>query len=84
MRVARCIKGEHIVATVRGDDITIGGERSAVELLIKMISRTHEIKNQVMGEDANLEKIGRILNRVTRRHHDRGGPETCQGDIEGS
>ena len=23
-----CIKGEHIVATVHGDDITIGGERS--------------------------------------------------------
>ena len=28
------IKGEHVVATVHGDDITIGGERSAVELLI--------------------------------------------------
>ena len=27
------IKGEHVVATVHGDDITIGGERSAVELL---------------------------------------------------
>ena len=26
-----CIKGEDIVATVRGDDITVGGERSAVE-----------------------------------------------------
>ena len=25
-----CIKGEHIVATVHGDEITIGGERSAV------------------------------------------------------
>ena len=34
-----CIKGEDIVATVHGDDITIGGERSAVEFLIKMISR---------------------------------------------
>ena len=33
------IKGEDIVATVHGDDITIGGERSAVKLLIKMTSR---------------------------------------------
>ena len=35
-----CTKGERIVATVHGDDITIGGERSAVELLINMTSRT--------------------------------------------
>ena len=34
-----CIKGEHVEATVDGDDITIGGKRSGVELLIKMISR---------------------------------------------
>ena len=33
------IKGEDIVATVHGDDITIGGQRSAVEFLIKMISK---------------------------------------------
>ena len=32
-----CIKGKHVVATVHGDDITIGGERSVVEFLIKMI-----------------------------------------------
>ena len=44
-----CIKGEHIVATVHGDDITIGGGRSAVEFLIKMMSRTYEIKKQVIG-----------------------------------
>ena len=31
------IKGEDVVATVHGDDITIGGERSAVELLIRKI-----------------------------------------------
>ena len=45
------IKGEHIVATVRGDDITIGGERSAVEFLIRMISKKYEIKKQVVRED---------------------------------
>ena len=39
-----CIKGEDIVATVHGDDITIGGERSAVEFLIKMISKRYEIR----------------------------------------
>ena len=46
-----------------GDDITIGGERSAVEFLIKMISRKYEIKKQGIGEDPNLEKSGRKLNR---------------------
>ena len=59
-----CIKGEHIVATVHGDDITIGGERSAVELLIRKISRKFEIKKQVIGEDPDFDTSGRILNRV--------------------
>ena len=46
MRAARScvwrghIKGEHIVATVHGDDITIAGEGSAVEL------KKYEIKKQ--------------------------------------
>ena len=43
-----CIKGEHIVATMHGDDIT----------------RKYEINKQVIGEDPDLEKSGRILNRV--------------------
>ena len=33
------MKGEDVVATVHGDDITIGGQRTAVEFLIKMISK---------------------------------------------
>ena len=37
-----CIKGEDIVATVHGDDITIGGKRSAV----KMISNRYEIRSK--------------------------------------
>ena len=64
------IKGEDIVATVHGDDITIGGERSAVEFLIKMISRKYEIKKQVIGEDPDLEKSGRKLNRVIEWNRD--------------
>ena len=59
-----CIKGKHIVATVHGDDITLGGERSVVEFLINMISRKYEIKKQVIGEDADIEKSGRKLNGV--------------------
>ena len=35
-----------------------------MELLIRKISRNYEIKKQVIGEDADLEKSGRILNRV--------------------
>ena len=55
-----CTKGKHVVATVHGDDITIGGERSVVEILIKIRSTRYE----VVGEDADLEKSGRILSRV--------------------
>ena len=52
------------MATVHGDDITIGGERSAVELLIRKISRKYGIKKQTIGEGADLDKSGRVLNRV--------------------
>ena len=64
------IKEEDIVATVHRDDITIGGERSAVEFLIKMISRKYEIRKQVIGEDPDLEKSGRKLNRVIEWNRD--------------
>ena len=78
-----CIKGNHMVATVHGDDITIGGERSVVELLINMTSRKYEIKKQAIGEDPDLEKSARILNRChqvrSRRDHERGGSETMSG-----
>ena len=46
------------------DDITVGRRRSAVEFLIKMISSKDDVKKQVLGEHAALEKSGRILNRV--------------------
>ena len=52
------------MATVHGDDITIGGQRTAVEFLIKMVSKKYEIRKQVLGGDPDLEKSGRILNRV--------------------
>ena len=65
-----CIKGEDIVATVHGDDITVGGERSAVEQLIKIMSKRYDIKKQVIGEDPAHEKSGRILNRVIAWNRD--------------
>ena len=37
--------------------ITIGGERSAVELFIKMVPRTYETRKQVVGEDADVERL---------------------------
>ena len=40
--------------------------RVEVEFFIKMISRKFEIKKQGTGEDADLEKIGRIFNRVIK------------------
>ena len=41
-----------------------------VEALIKMISRKCEIKKQVSGEDPDLEKSGRVLNRVNEWDRD--------------
>ena len=78
-RVSVCGK----VATVHGDDITIDGERSAVEFIIKMISRMFETKKQVIGEEPDFEKSGRILNRVIEwdRDHDRGRSEARQREI---
>ena len=82
MCVEGCMKDEHVVATVHGDHITIGGERSAVEFLINMISRTYEIKNQVIGEDAGLEESKNLVSchqvGITIES-DEGG-----GSIEGS
>ena len=66
LKLTRRIAYPCVWPTVHGDDITIGGERSAVERLIKMKSRKCEIKKQVTGEDADLEKIGRIVNRVIK------------------
>ena len=40
------IKGEDVVATVHGDDITIGGQWTALEFFIKMISKKYEIRKQ--------------------------------------
>ena len=62
-------KGEDIIATVHCDDITIDGERSAVESFIRKISKKYEVKKQVIGEDPDLEKSGRILNRVIKWNH---------------
>ena len=53
------------------DDITIGGERSAVEFLIKMTPRKYEIKKQVIGKNPDREKSGRKLNRVIEWNRDR-------------
>ena len=35
-----------------------------MEFLIRMISKKSEIKKQVIGEETDHEKSGRILNRV--------------------
>ena len=40
-----------------------------VKFLIKMISRKYEIQKQVIAEDPDREKGGRILNRVIRANH---------------
>ena len=72
------------MATVQGDDITIGGKRPAVQLLIKMRSMKLEIKKQMMSEDTDLDKSGRILNRVTERGRDGITSEADQRHVKGS
>ena len=57
-------RGEHVVATVQMMTPPSVDNDQAVELLTKMISRKNEIKKPVIGEDADLEKSGQILNRV--------------------
>ena len=69
------------MATVHGDDITIGGERSAVEFSITKISRKYEIKKQVIGEDADLEKSGRKLNRAIECGRDGSTTEADQRHV---
>ena len=41
-----------------------------MELLIKMISRRYEMRKQVIGEDPDLEKSGRVLNRIIAWNRD--------------
>ena len=55
------------MATVQGDDITIGGQRTA---LTKMISQMYEIRKQAIGRDPDLEKSGRTLKRVVEWDRD--------------
>ena len=75
-----CIKGEHVVATVHGDDITICGESLAVELLIETISRKYESKKQVkMRTLRNWKNLASRDQVGSRQHHDRGGSETRLG-----
>ena len=77
------------MATVQGDDITDGGERSVVENLLQKDFKKE--KRDQDGSDRrrrgpreewkNLESGHQM---GSRRHHDRGGAETCQADVEGS
>ena len=78
------IKGEHVVATVHGNDITIGGERSAVELLIRKIPRNYEIKKQMIGKGADLDKSGSILNWVIEWGRDGITTEADQRHVRGT
>ena len=77
-----CIKDEHFVTTVHGDDITICGERSVVEIPQQnYIKETIKIKKQVIGEDPDLEKSGRILNRFVDWDRDGITIEADQRDV---
>ena len=75
-RVPMCVERPHQEGgrhgdRARADDITLGGQRTAGEFLIKMISKKYDIRKQVLGRDPDLEKSGRILNRVIEWDRDR-------------
>ena len=61
-----CTRGEQTVATVHGDDITfVEGDRQW-NSSSKWFQENTRSSKQVIGEDADLDKIGRILNRVIK------------------
>ena len=51
---------------MRGDDITVEGSRENVEALTAAVEAKYEIKVQMLGQDADLLKEGKILNQSLR------------------
>ena len=55
-----------ISASVHGDDVTVKALREDAEWLIRKFKERNEIKTQMIGEAADLDKQLQILNRTVR------------------
>ena len=49
-------------ASVHGDDVTVKASREDAEWLIRKFKERYEIKTQMIGEAADLDKQLQILN----------------------
>ena len=56
--------GKDMSAAIHGDDVICCGKRCDVEELINKFKRKYEIKWQLMGEAADLDKQVKMLNRT--------------------
>ena len=66
-----CVFGHRrrdIKALVHGDDFMSSGERTELEWLCKSLKNKFETKMIVVGEDDDLSKEERVLNRIVRWH----------------
>ena len=85
-QASTCLNSEEargISASVHGDDVTVKASRKDAERLIRKFKERYEIKTQMTGEAADLDKQVQILNRTVRwssrglwmeadRHHVKG------------
>ena len=61
-----------VVVFVHGDDFVCSGERQHLEWIKDRLQKVWTIKHQMIGEDGDLCKRMRILNRIVRLHDGEG------------
>ena len=69
-QASTCLYSEEargISASVHGDDVTVKASREDAELLIREFEERYEIKTQMIGEAADLDKQLQILMRWSSR-----------------
>ena len=73
-QTSTCLYSEEargISASVQGDDVTVKASREDAEWLIRKFKERYEIKTQMIGEAADLDKQLQILNRTVRQKQTR-------------
>ena len=68
-QASSCLYSEEargISASVHGDDVTVKASREDAEWLNRKFKEMYEIKSQMIGEAADLDKQLQILNRTVR------------------
>ena len=69
-QASECLYSEElrgISASVHGDDVTGKASKEDAEWLIRKLKERYQIKTQMIGEAADLDKELQILNRTVRR-----------------